>query len=556
MNSVSNVVNLPRIAKMEAPVDVILNLARKIYERNFFPIWTREVVQNSVDAKAKNIYITTTRERINEKYITKLTVVDDGIGMDEKTIHDAFLTLGGSYKEGDEITGGFGIAKVIVIWGNTEVNGVLWKLITRDNYVDSSFLGKKPVEKLTKQFAGTKIEVYRQEDYYHSQIIEVLENCNVSANLFYNGLKIKQLKRATKKGELSWCNIFYKKSCEKHQKNHLIVRVNGIYQFSRYISSRMPGAAIVEVTTKIKPSEPNYPLTPSREQFREDGGYLQEMRIILEQFNQPDIIRENDEPYVFQFIGGLDIEVGNYEEDTTVRTPETPVEFKALSLEEIEKQSHWEQEYSKQKQEEYYDEEYETRKQKMIKAGEQQLQKIWHELYKTHLKLHLDFHNRKIDTSAHDFYNEHPLVKSTCPKMLVKRQRSIRRTLNPYAKRNIKIMFLIKALAETIFKISDIDRFDFIPGWLLSNEAKAEIIFDLQNPETYERNNYLLINPEGLGKFGTPMINTLLQRITHELIHYENSWHDEKFVIRFHDVMERFINPNLLFFSKLAKEIL
>lgn len=123
-----------KVLNFSAPTDVIMELTRKIYENNFYLIWMREVLQNSTDALCKSLHISNSYDR--ETNTTQLIAKDDGMGMTEDIIHNAFLALGGSQKDNDLAVGGFGIAKTIVLGGDAKgyspysIFPVYWYVIT------------------------------------------------------------------------------------------------------------------------------------------------------------------------------------------------------------------------------------------------------------------------------------------------------------------------------------------------------------------------------------------------------------------------------------------
>lgn len=100
--------------KLNLDVKQILNvLSSSLYKGDVLAVATRELLQNSFDAvKGVN------NPKIEFKWNSccrVLTVRDNGVGMNPETVRNVFFTVGGTLKEGldvSERSGGFGIAKV------------------------------------------------------------------------------------------------------------------------------------------------------------------------------------------------------------------------------------------------------------------------------------------------------------------------------------------------------------------------------------------------------------------------------------------------------------
>lgn len=91
--------------------------------------WWREVVQNSLDARATEIRLEAT-EQVEGDWL--VACEDNGVGMDESTLVEKFFAIGGSGKrfgqpEGEETIGGFGEAKKLIAFA-----WPAWSIQTRD----------------------------------------------------------------------------------------------------------------------------------------------------------------------------------------------------------------------------------------------------------------------------------------------------------------------------------------------------------------------------------------------------------------------------------------
>lgn len=100
---------------------------------NWVQAFIRELVQNSYDANATRMTFTI----VEEDGFIIITCLDNGKGMDESTLLNVFLSLGGSTKhlvEGDDSTvGGMGYAKVVICMAHES-----YQIRTQDNVINGS----------------------------------------------------------------------------------------------------------------------------------------------------------------------------------------------------------------------------------------------------------------------------------------------------------------------------------------------------------------------------------------------------------------------------------
>jgi hypothetical protein len=76
-----------------------------------YAAWIREIGQNSIDSGCSNIRFNTSYDSDRN---TVIIAENDGPPMDEATLLDKFLCLGGTTKTFDGTVGGFGVAKVVI----------------------------------------------------------------------------------------------------------------------------------------------------------------------------------------------------------------------------------------------------------------------------------------------------------------------------------------------------------------------------------------------------------------------------------------------------------
>jgi len=122
-------------AKYSVSAEMLRLMGRKLYSAHTLPIMVREVLQNSHDAGGS---ISLTIERKPEGFL--VTCADTGCGMDEDTLINKFLCLGGTTKAAQAgAVGAFGIAKAAI------VSNSFWQISTQAQghprlYVDSIIL--------------------------------------------------------------------------------------------------------------------------------------------------------------------------------------------------------------------------------------------------------------------------------------------------------------------------------------------------------------------------------------------------------------------------------
>tara|TARA_B100002019_G_C21259311_1_gene595736 strand:+ start:217 stop:1809 length:1593 start_codon:yes stop_codon:yes gene_type:complete len=200
--------------------------------------WTfaffRELLQNSIDAGSKNIDININQSE--ESVIVGFS--DDGIGMDEHTLVNAFLALGGSHKEDNSI-GGFGYAKTLILFAHKN-----YSVKTRNLIVKGSG-GKYNIDTSGNYLGGTKIEVEMdmsdgyevRKNILESELLRVIDNSKLEVKIKLNDelLKVKSKKYSyeydTPIGKLNFSDA------EEDYISSLWVRVNGLAMFSHRVYS-------------------------------------------------------------------------------------------------------------------------------------------------------------------------------------------------------------------------------------------------------------------------------------------------------------------------------
>ena len=279
-----------KIAELSADVGTIWKLqCQNLYNsKNLGALAARECIQNSLDAiKAAvrkgqipqfggHIEIDITNEA--------LTITDNGIGMDVKTLHEKFLNLGGTTKGDENNVGGFGLAKAVILGCGTG-----FKIETQDNVFTSDDLGKNPIQKQAFR-QGTKITLYDVQidkgltikdntdklrwailDYICSSDIDVPIKVNgkLYAPYFQTSAKTR---RSPAQFDISSTmipdktklkiNVFKDKS---NSSKYLYIRLRGLTQFKQYLGWNANCNIVLDFQTKIDPRSPEYPFSTNRE---------------------------------------------------------------------------------------------------------------------------------------------------------------------------------------------------------------------------------------------------------------------------------------------------
>lgn len=175
--------------KFKASFNIIYKLIGPLY-LNKESYGIRELIQNAVDACNKK---QNTNKRIDIKYFEDkktgehlIRIKDNGVGMDEKTILDKFLTIGESVKENDKSIGKFGIGVLATFLLADKMKFKTFN--EQSDYIfESEFIELEAVKdkgkfinikkvKNDKKFEGTEIVLSLKESIYRNSKIEKLQS--------------------------------------------------------------------------------------------------------------------------------------------------------------------------------------------------------------------------------------------------------------------------------------------------------------------------------------------------------------------------------------------
>lgn len=238
-------------------------------ESSYPLVWrvAKEVIQNSRDAGATSlsIYANGTDKT--------LEFIDDAGGMDEDTLLDVFLALGGSKKDSDidgGSIGGFGDAKKVIFlcWDK-------WEIHTQNNYLTNDMLGVKPVIKDDVRLDGTRIKIWLKSEYNFDELIKYIQLCQIDTmdikiyeindvTGIYDVTEPEKLYRRKLTRDLGWGKVYINKSKPTQQ---LIVRLNGLALFTRSLHG-IKATAILELENMCDPKSSDYMLNVTRESLK------------------------------------------------------------------------------------------------------------------------------------------------------------------------------------------------------------------------------------------------------------------------------------------------
>jgi hypothetical protein len=248
--------------KVEVPKDYFFRMAKMDYE-NWKRALAREFYQNSVDAGATEIKVS-----IEDH---KITVEDNGCGMDFDTIKNKLLVLGGSKKRAGA-TGAFGKAKEILFFS--------WKSYTimTNNLLVSGEGADYTIEEVSDFTEGTTCEIEVWEEEVIKDIKEafryVARKFEVAATITLNGDVINSY---LQRGELvkseNWADLYLDKDVQSW---YCEVRINGQWMFSRWHGNYEIGSFVLEVKGHSTDA-----LTSNRDALKQE--YRQKLDQVIDQ---------------------------------------------------------------------------------------------------------------------------------------------------------------------------------------------------------------------------------------------------------------------------------
>jgi hypothetical protein len=192
----------------------------------------RELIQNAVDSPGcRNIQITHS--------LNFISIKDDGQGMNRDILLNKYLSMGETTKDGGETLGGFGRARTVTNWAQRS-----YEIISHDYKLCGEGSG---YEIHDNPFTfGCEFKINTDQEEWGGIITRYLNKCSFRHNITVNGEVFKsEISRGRWARDLTFGKVWVNKS----QQSQLLVRVNGISMFSRFISA--PAQIIIEINPEI-----------------------------------------------------------------------------------------------------------------------------------------------------------------------------------------------------------------------------------------------------------------------------------------------------------------
>jgi hypothetical protein len=257
--------NTNKKAELKLDEGIVSQLGEKLYSQPMSWVLIRELFQNALDAGATEIEVDT-------DFSDRLTVTDNGSGMEYETMINTFLTLGGSSKDREKvIVGGFGIAKLAIF--------------SCDDF-DVSSKGFRLTKKILS--AHKKLEKYEDDGKTR---VSVSKTCFLNGEqkmfvwflrcidrdgltIYLNGERVSRIN--TVGSELGFLCIDYYTTTYYPQ---TLVRSNGLPLFTRSTSEYYPEDSLhicylMDVNTELTPYDKDYPFTVTRDGFSKSGTFM------------------------------------------------------------------------------------------------------------------------------------------------------------------------------------------------------------------------------------------------------------------------------------------
>jgi len=298
---------------------LLMLLGPTMYNKPLAQVAVKELLQNSFDAIKARMNITgdttTGNIDINVNYDNRtISIKDDGIGMTPDIVKNAFLSIGGTNKEGldvSERSGGFGLAKVQFLLGSEYV-----KVITvRDGiktsieatavqlYNDDFFINTEQTNEPNGSYVEVKIPEYyttvegvkRDIDFpgeYNSRPYErfdiltkpLIGDVNVNFSYTKNkeentkvlpigkNINEEMLPPLFSKIDFSWGTADLYMSIEKKERPSHKILSSGIFQFTNSFSFKdyenIPYDIVVNIKPSVSSTSEQYPFNNQREGFK------------------------------------------------------------------------------------------------------------------------------------------------------------------------------------------------------------------------------------------------------------------------------------------------
>lgn len=306
-----------KIADYQVDVHAIWRLqCQNLYNsKNLGALAVRECLQNSLDA----IQSAVSAGQITEGVISitvdgdKVIISDNGIGMDIQTLHEKFLTLGGTTKGDKDNVGGFGLAKSVILGCGTG-----FKVRTQDNLFTSEDIGKNPIQKidfyqgtemtLLKVQTGKETTVSDNPSMFLDSVFDYVLSSDIPVTVKINEKIYEPWFKATNKTYRSPAQFNIHKDMipnktklkinvykdDPSSSKYLYVRLRGLTQFKQYLGWNSNCNIVLDFQTELDPRSMEYPFSTNREGLK--AQYYGIIEAIRDKVTQsPLSISSNDE---------------------------------------------------------------------------------------------------------------------------------------------------------------------------------------------------------------------------------------------------------------------
>ena len=191
--------------------------------------WIREAAQNSLDAGATRIDITTSYDC--ETGQSCIVWSDNGCGMDIETLENKFMAVGGS-KKNKNSTGGFGVAKLILAFSQAS-----YEIRTQDIHVKGCG-AKYSVECGLPFVEGMVLTVYmdgEEKSILDHRAAKWVRFTTTKCEIYLNNIKLESLQPNIARAHTAWCSIYTYDDIKVYT-SYIRVRINGQFMFEIYTS--------------------------------------------------------------------------------------------------------------------------------------------------------------------------------------------------------------------------------------------------------------------------------------------------------------------------------
>lgn len=186
----------------------------------------RELFQNSVDAGSTEIHVNITQGPKGDV----VSFQDNGPGMTRETLENVYFQLGETTKISTDTVGGFGKARILTCFAHEG-----YEILTQTSHV----VGSGSEYSLTEipLIPGCLVTIETAHSMMYS-LKDFLSLCSIKCAVYINGEKFSNWYRTYKVSAQNELGSIYVN--KKGSSDLMVVRVNGVWMFSRWVTSTVP----------------------------------------------------------------------------------------------------------------------------------------------------------------------------------------------------------------------------------------------------------------------------------------------------------------------------